>query len=91
MPGFRVDGADVLSLATGLRRPDGVGQAKRLKDMEHENTRLKKLVAKLSLDNATLTYNSGPVAGWVNLPTNNQSVFLIFKKEKSQLRVFNSR
>lgn len=59
----RGDGADVLPLATELRRPDGVGQAKRLKDMEHENTRLKKLVAKLSLDNATLTYNSGPVSG----------------------------
>jgi putative transposase len=31
-----------------------VEQAKRLKDMEKENTRLKKLVADLSLDNAIL-------------------------------------
>jgi cell division protein FtsB len=31
-----------------------VGQARRLKEIEHENTRLKKLVADLSLDNAIL-------------------------------------
>jgi cell division protein FtsB len=31
-----------------------VEQAKRLKDLEKENTRLKKLVADLSLDNAIL-------------------------------------
>jgi putative transposase len=31
-----------------------VTQAKKLKDMEKENTRLKKLVADLSLDNAIL-------------------------------------
>ena len=31
-----------------------VEQAKRLKELERENTRLKKLVADLSLDNATL-------------------------------------
>ena len=31
-----------------------VAQAKRLKDVEKENTRLKKLVAELSLDNAIL-------------------------------------
>jgi hypothetical protein len=31
-----------------------VVQAKRLKDVEKENTRLKKLVAELSLDNAIL-------------------------------------
>lgn len=37
-----------------------VDQAKRLKAMEHENTRLKKLVADLSLDNAILTeFNQG--------------------------------
>ncbi len=34
----------------GLR----VDQAKRLKQLEHENTRLKKLVADLSLDNSIL-------------------------------------
>ncbi len=34
----------------GLR----IGQAKRLKSLEKENTRLKKLVADLSLDNAIL-------------------------------------
>ena len=31
-----------------------VEQAKRMKDLEHENARLKKLVADLSLDNAIL-------------------------------------
>jgi putative transposase len=31
-----------------------IGQAKRLKELEKENTRLKKLVADLSLDNAIL-------------------------------------
>jgi transposase-like protein len=31
-----------------------VGQAKRLKELEKENTRLKKLVADISLDNAIL-------------------------------------
>ena len=31
-----------------------VEQARRLKDLEHENSRLKKLVADLSLDNAIL-------------------------------------
>jgi transposase-like protein len=31
-----------------------VGQARRLKEIEHENTRLKKLVADLSLDNSIL-------------------------------------
>jgi transposase-like protein len=31
-----------------------IDQAKRLKDLENENTRLKKLVADLSLDNAIL-------------------------------------
>jgi transposase-like protein len=31
-----------------------VDQARRLKDLEHENTRLKKLVADLSLDNSIL-------------------------------------
>jgi transposase-like protein len=31
-----------------------IEQAKRLKELERENTRLKKLVADLSLDNATL-------------------------------------
>jgi putative transposase len=31
-----------------------IEQAKRLKDLENENTRLKKLVADLSLDNAIL-------------------------------------
>ncbi len=31
-----------------------INQAKRLKEIEQENTRLKKLVADLSLDNATL-------------------------------------
>jgi len=37
-----------------------VDQAKRLKAMEHENTRLKKLVADLSLDNAILKeFNQG--------------------------------
>jgi len=35
-----------------------VNQAKRLKDLEHENTRLKKLVADLSLDNAILKEGS---------------------------------
>jgi putative transposase len=32
----------------------GVEQAKRLREMEKENTRLKRLVADLSLDNAIL-------------------------------------
>ncbi len=37
-----------------------VDQAKRYKAMEHENTRLKKLVADLSLDNAILKeFNQG--------------------------------
>ncbi len=37
-----------------------VDQVKRLKAMEHENTRLKKLVADLSLDNAILKeFNQG--------------------------------
>jgi putative transposase len=37
-----------------------VDQAKRLKAMEHENTRLKKLVEDLSLDNAILKeFNQG--------------------------------
>ncbi len=37
-----------------------VDQAKRLKEVEHENTRLKKLVADLSLDNAILKeYSQG--------------------------------
>jgi putative transposase len=37
-----------------------VDQAKRLKAMEHENTRLKKLVVDLSLDNAILKeFNQG--------------------------------
>ena len=31
-----------------------IDQAKRLKEVEHENSRLKKLVADLSLDNAIL-------------------------------------
>ena len=37
-----------------------VDQAKRLKEVEHENTRLKKLVADMSLDNAILKgYSQG--------------------------------
>jgi putative transposase len=37
-----------------------IDQAKRLKEVEHENTRLKKLVADLSLDNAILKeFNQG--------------------------------
>jgi len=36
-----------------------IEQAKRLKDLENENTRLKKLVADLSLDNAILKEVSG--------------------------------
>ena len=31
-----------------------VDQAKRLKELEHENSRLKRLVAEISLDNAIL-------------------------------------
>jgi len=36
----------------------GVDQARRLKDLEQENSRLKKLVADLSLDNAILKESS---------------------------------
>jgi transposase-like protein len=41
-----------------------VTQARKLKEMEKENTRLKKLVADLSLDNAILKEVLGSTQGW---------------------------
>jgi putative transposase len=41
-----------------------ITQARKLKEMEKENTRLKKLVADLSLDNAILKEVLGSTQGW---------------------------
>jgi len=44
-----------------------VTQARKLKEMEKENTQLKKLVADLSLDNAILKEVLGSTQGWTDV------------------------
>ncbi len=46
--------SDVLSLAKGVRGGLKVDQAKRLKELEQKNSRLKKLLAEAHLDRAML-------------------------------------
>ena len=53
MPGAGDLGAELRPLAQGMRR-HAVSQAKKLKDVERENARLKKLVAEQALDKAIL-------------------------------------
>jgi hypothetical protein len=53
LQGGRDHGADVLPLAQGIRRIE-MDQAKRLKELEKENGKLKRLVAELSLDKQIL-------------------------------------
>ena len=53
MQGSRLYGTDLLPLAQGIWGLK-VDQAKRLKDLEQENSKLKRLVAELSLDKQIL-------------------------------------
>ena len=52
-PGGRNHGADLPPLAQGVWRLEG-GPGKRLKELEQENGKLKRLVAELSLDKQIL-------------------------------------
>jgi len=53
---------DLLPLAEGIQGMD-ITQARKLKEMEKENTQLKKLVADLPLDNAILKEVLGSTQG----------------------------
>ena len=53
MPAARDQRADLLSLEGEVWR-DGSGEAKRLKQVEDENRKLKHVVAELTLDNRAL-------------------------------------
>ena len=52
--GHRSDGADLVPLAHKEYGRLNIDQVKRLRELEDENARLKKLVADLSLDKAIL-------------------------------------
>jgi hypothetical protein len=54
LPGCRHIAAEFLSLAQGVRGGLEIDQAKRMKDLERENVRLKRLVADLSLEKQVL-------------------------------------
>ena len=53
-PGARHHRADVLPVEAGVRRDEGEPGARRLKELERENGRLKRAVADLTLDKLIL-------------------------------------